>query len=207
MSSVLLETMCLPPVPVMATLVKHSELIIEAHENYQKRSFRNRIYLSGPQGTLCFTIPLAKGKNQQKPIQDVTISEEEDWQTSLIKHVQSFYGSAPYFDYYYDSLREIICSNHTYLFELNKQLLKWVFLHIDAEINISYTEQYNLEYRISVDDMRSVFKPNQSFFGHPDLIRYNQIFEEKNGFIGNLSILDMLMCCGPETLVRLKSPK
>jgi len=33
--------------------------------------------------------------------------------------------------------------------------------------------------------------------------KYNQVFEEKNGFIPNLSFIDLLFNCGPESGVVL----
>ena len=36
---------------------------------------------------------------------------------------------------------------------------------------------------------------------------YGQVFEERLGFLPNLSILDLLFCCGPNAKVLLKDNK
>ena len=119
MSSVLIETMFLPPIPVMKTIVRHSELLIEACENYQKRSFRNRLYLSGPQGRFLYTIPLVKGKNQGKPIKEVRIAADSDWRQLLVKQIRSNYGSAPFYDHYKSVVEDMLSIKSAYLFEFN----------------------------------------------------------------------------------------
>jgi uncharacterized protein YozE (UPF0346 family) len=52
---------------------------------------------------------------------------------------------------------------------------------------------------------RDVYFPkNYQQFAYP--LKYQQVFEEQVGFIPNLSILDMLFCCGgKQTLQLLKS--
>ncbi|MFT4565424.1 MAG: hypothetical protein ACI9FN_000377, partial [Saprospiraceae bacterium] len=65
MTDFLIESQCLAPVPTYQILRHKDNAIIEVHENYQKRSFRNRFIVAGPNGIEGFTIPLMKGKNQR----------------------------------------------------------------------------------------------------------------------------------------------
>ena len=73
---------------------------LEAHEHYQKRSFRNKTELLSAQGRHTLTIPLQKGKHQQQPIQEVKIAYHEPWQALHIKTLQTCYQSAPFYDHY-----------------------------------------------------------------------------------------------------------
>ena len=206
MSILLLETMTLPPIPVMAAIVRYSDVWIEARENYQKRSFRNRFYVSGPQGRKLITVPLKKGKNQQVPIRDVLISYDDNWPIQMLRHLKASYGSAPYFNYYYPDIATILSKRiWTTLFEFNHTLLEWVISSLNCQINLSFTENYESNYRNDVIDLRNQFMPTNEFFeSYKSSERYQQVFENTTGFQANLSILDMLMCCGPETLKRLK---
>ena len=54
------------------------------------------------------------------------------------------------------------------------------------------------------NDYRNVFSPKaeQSLFS--DLPPYPQVFDEKNGFFPNISILDLLFNLGPESKQYLK---
>lgn len=71
-TSLLLETQVFPTI----AFFKHAldkKIIIEAHEHYQKRSWRNRYYIGSNQGAVSMSIPLNK-ENKSMPIQEVNIS-------------------------------------------------------------------------------------------------------------------------------------
>ncbi len=205
MSTVLIETTCLPPIPVVSTIVRHSRLLIEAHEHYQKRSFRNRIYLNGPQGRTLFTIPLEKGKNEQMKIKEVRIAHDVAWPSIFLKLIRSNYGSAPYFEFVIDDLNVLFMKNWKYLWDLNLGLWEIMtkLLHLSIEINT--TDTYNQRPSPGVLDLRGQFLPSKSFFSSNMSQEYQQVFSDKHGFVPHLSILDLFMCCGPESSLKLKN--
>ena len=137
---ILVESQCCPPISLFQWIIEHDTILIEQHENYQKRSYRNRFYINGPQGKLLFSIPLCKGKNEQQNIKAVEISYHDSWDIQLSKIVQTNYGSAPYFDFYYDSLLSIFTKRPQYLFDLNTQLLKWFLKSTQLDKNIEFTQ-------------------------------------------------------------------
>lgn len=195
--------MCLPPISVISAIVKHSHLLIEANEHYQKRSYRNRIYLNGPQGKMLTTIPLQKGKNAGLSIQKVKISNIDPWASRLLKQIKSNYGSAPFFDFLYDDLQMIFNQEWTTLWDLNKTLLDFTFKHCGLNMNISYTSQFIKHHDETITDMRNRFLPGRD--NETDQKKeYEQVFSDSHPFISDLSILDMLMCCGPESIMLLK---
>ena len=104
----LIESQCLPPTQVIFSMAGHASVIIEGYENYQKRSFRNRIYFSGPQGTAHFTIPLSKGKHEKQNIKDVQIAYEENWIDQFYRILKTSYGSAPFYHHFADELLSIL---------------------------------------------------------------------------------------------------
>lgn len=171
---------------------------IEAHENYQKRSFRNRCILCGPNGLVSLSIPLTKGKNQQLKIKEVIISYDTPWHITFLKTIKSNYGKAPYFDEVYDDLHPIIMAKESNLFNLNDKLLKWVIEFLQLEIAIEYTEEYR---------MKDVSAISPSSFQEKIIPRYDQLFSDRYPFQNNLSILDLLFCKGPEGLIYLNNAK
>lgn len=183
----------------MYKMATHKEVVIEAHENYQKRSFRNRIYLSGPPGRSHFTIPLAKGKHEKQDIRDVVIAYDENWINQLERILKTSYGSAPFYIYYAEEVLALFKKKPRYLYALNTSLLEWVIQTLALDIRIMDTSTYLPGTSIpdEMTDARGTFLPKHMDTAHP-IIKYRQVYEDKNGFIPNLSILDMLMCCGPE---------
>lgn len=196
--SALIESMILPPIPVWAAMQDYSIVYLEAKENYQKRSFRNRFYLAGPQGRALITVPLDKGKNKQMPIKEVKITRDQLWARNALRLIQSNYGSAPFFDYIFDDLKKIFDKRHQSLFEFNKDLFELCLEHLQLSIEIKETDAFlpvgaMSEFR----DLRYMFKPTEAFFAK-EATSYEQVFTTELGFIPNLSILDLLMCRGPE---------
>ena len=193
MNGLLQSTMFLAPLEVYAYYLQYSDITIEHCENYQKRSYRNRAYLSGPNGLSLLSIPLLKGKNRGTPIEEVRIAYHENWEGNMLHTIRTCLGSAPYFDYYYDELAELIKSKTSHLLELNQRLLEYVLKHIGVSLQVHQSTTYEKESKLA--DLRA-YKggPTES-----SLNLYPQVFEEKHGYIHNLSILDLLFCMGPES--------
>ena len=98
-------------------IIKQCDTKIDIHENYQKRSMRNRTQILAANGILNLSIPLKKG-NSQKSIKDVRISYYDNWSREHIMTLKSAYGSSPYFEYYFDRLEKILRTKHEFLFDL-----------------------------------------------------------------------------------------
>lgn len=171
-------------------LFNKSKLLIEANENYQKRSIRNRCIILSSNGKLNLSVPLQKGKTQ-KPIQEVKIAYEENWVNNHLTAISSAYGAAPYFQYYFADVKEILERRPEFLLELNNSIIIW--LSSKGIINLPvYTESYN-KHLEGIIDLRVYIAIST------ELANYPQVFESKYGFTEDLSILDLLFNLGPET--------
>lgn len=191
----LIESQFCPPTSVILQMVTHGDVMIEAHEHYQKRSYRNRIHLAGPQGVSTFSIPLRKGKNAQTSIQDVLISYDDDWIRQLAGLLQTNYGSAPFYEYYIEDLLGIFKREYTLIFELNMALLQYFIQTLDLSISVSTSVEYDANPSTALDlrGSSSLRDPDKS------APYYRQVYEYAHGFLPDLSIIDMLFCCGPES--------
>jgi hypothetical protein len=201
---ILIESMFCPPIPVVAAMASNDTVVLEAHEHYQKRSFRNRMYLKTAQGRELFSIPLQKGKNQQCKISEVKTIQEDDWVLHLTKVLRTNYGSAPYYLDYIDGLLDAVRKDHHSLFHLNMHVLSWILDGIGVSADIMQSSTYETAVDPEVIDLRNKFVPSESYFSSQDHIVYPQVHEERHPFCGGLSVIDILFSCGPETIVYLK---
>jgi WbqC-like protein family len=155
-------------------------ILMEQHEHFQKGTIRNRCSIAGPNSIQTLSIPLQKGKNQQQPITEVRVAYQEPWQRQHWRTICAAYGSAPYFPYFRDELEVIFAQKHTFLFDLNLETIQFLSKALKQIYQIEYTEAY---------------QGNAHIFMH-DVAPYPQVFEDRFGFRGGLSALDLLMCGG-----------
>lgn len=200
--ALIVTTEYFPPVSTMVLAARCDGIMIEAHENYQKKSNRNRATILGPNGIETLSVPLAKGKNNRQPIQEVAISYETNWMANHLHAIRTAYGNAPYFEHYYPIVEDILLSDCVYLYELNRKLLDMILKNIGLMVNLSETEEYEIEYNHPIIDIR---RPVNRTHHTKDLAyrSYHQVFEDRHPFVADLSSLDLLMCTGPESILYL----
>ncbi|MBL0025419.1 MAG: WbqC family protein [Saprospiraceae bacterium] len=194
MISILHETQIFGPLYMYGCYLQADNITIEAAENYQKRTFRNRYDLLTTNGMKTMSIPLNKGKNSQQPIRDVTISYHENWVNQHLNTIQSAYGKSPFFEFYFQDIKTLYEKKHTFLFDLNLDCLLYMLNKLKLSKSISFAESYEIyksnTYISCKNDANGVFS----------VVRYPQVWNSKFDFIPNLSILDLLFCMGPEAI-------
>ena len=180
----ILHTAYFPSVPWFSILWSQPTIVLEACEHYQKGSTRNRCHIAGPNGEQRLSIPLVKGKHQQTPIREVRIAYDEPWQRQHWRSIRTAYGNAPFFEHYADGLVPFFERRVEFLFDLNWEVLQFLIQKTGWRGEVLFSEQY---------EGGTNFKLQTSNFTYP------QVFEEKTGFLPNLSMLDLLLCCGKQS--------
>jgi WbqC-like protein family len=195
MQNVLLSSAYLGPIEYYYHLLNHN-CKIEQHEHYIKQTYRNRCEIYSPQGILNLTIPLVK-RSMRQSMKDVRISYEYNWQSLHWRSLQSCYRRSAFFEYFEDDLRIFYETPKTdFLIELNELLQQLILELLQTKINYSFTTEY-VATPINTIDLRKAITP-KSAHTHTQLSTtpYFQVFENKHGFIPNLSILDLLFSQG-----------
>lgn len=207
MQNILLELHYLPSIQYFSKFLAHPTVFIEQHENYLKGSYRNRCYIVGANGLQRLSIPLKSGKNERQAIRDVQIAYTENWQTQHWTSIRSAYGRAPYFEYFADEIQPFFQKKPTFLYDFNWHLLMLLVDILQLDVDIQQTKQYEKQTTAEIIDFRNgIFpkkhrqKEDKRFLPMP----YAQVFEERHGFLPNLSILDLLFCTGPQASLILE---
>lgn len=207
-NSILIELHYLPSIQFFSKLVQYESVIIEQFENYTKGSYRNRCHIAGANGLQRLSIPLKQGKHNNKPIAEVEIGEDTNWQRLHWMSIQSAYGNAPFFEHYAEDLQPFFEKKANHLFEFNMSLLQVLKDLIGINSSITLSEKYEKEPLLGQNDCRNLISPKpqkQQKDLHFDMVQYPQVFIEKNGFLPNLSILDLLFCTGPQSIIYLNN--
>ncbi len=195
----IIESQYLPPISYFAVLLKQPSIFIEQYENYQKGSYRNRCHIATANGILRLSIPLEKGKNNQTPIKEVKIYNADNWQIQHWRAMKSAYGKSPYFEFYADELCLFFEKKYDFLLDWNTDLLRFMTENIGLPVDIQLTDNYYKNDN-TIMDYRNVISPKKENLNLFQDLHYGQVFEDKHGFIPNLSILDLLFCKGPEAI-------
>lgn len=200
MPSILLSAAYFPPVSWMAVAIQNPLLMIEQHETYPKQTFRNRCYISTASGVQGLSVPVKRIQGNHSKTKDIIIDNNLNWQQLHWRSITTAYNKSPYFLYYRDIIETIIMHRHKTLLELDIEI-------ITNLINILRIKPKQLELsqtyeKVSLHkDLRNAFNPKNDPFQLiiGEFPRYIQVFEEKTGFLPDLSILDLLFNLGPDT--------
>lgn len=192
-----------PTVAHFVAIANASTIIFEAADNFQKQTYRNRMFIYGANGKLLLNIPVKHSKNKLKTsYQNTEIENIEDWQKQHWRSIVSAYKSSPFFEYYEDDLKELFTTTQTSLYQLNIAVFKIICSCIEIEPIIEYTSAFN-----KVSDRHTDLRilVNSKKESQIQLDNYTQVFGDKHGYLNNLSILDLLFNEGPNTLNYLES--
>ena len=182
------------------SVVKSNTITFEAEGNYQKQSYRNRCYIFGANGKQLLNIPISNTNKISGKIKmrDVVV-ENSNWQRQHYKSLTTAYNHSPFFEFYKDDLQFIFTKKYKYLLDINIDSFHFIndALELSKKYNISkiYNENTVNDYRY-----HAAVKNDDKSRSTP----YIQMFEAENGFLENLSILDLLFMEGPNSINFLK---
>jgi len=188
---------------------------------YTKNSFINRNRIKTPQGPQWVTVPVKKAGNFGQMINETYISNRPKSLEKIVKTVEQNYKKANHFDRYFATFAQYLLQAPESISGLNSQLIRWIMEVVNIKTQVAFSSEiptHNLTgtarlvaicKELEADRYFSGFggmnyqEENQfnkaniavqvSDFDHPV---YNQLWGD---FESNLSIMDLLFNCGPES--------
>lgn len=184
------------PISQYAAIIKSENVVFEIEENFQKQTYRNRCYIYGANGKQLLSIPVKHPITEgRKKTKDTLIEHNFSWQREHFKSFQSSYRSSPFFDFFEDELALLLNKKHKYLIDLTIDSHLFVTDAIQSSQKFSKTKTY--EITPELEDYRNLVSIKNNF--KTIIPEYVQVFDDKHGFITNLSILDLLFMEGGNT--------
>ena len=175
-----------PSIAWCADMLKVDAVLLDDQESYRKMTYRNKYEIATANGRLKLSIPLLNGRNQRVPMGAVQIFNEEDWQQQHYKSIKNAYNRSPFFEYYELELRRLFTVKYDRLIDFNKASIDFVMQSLRIKKEIQQLGDNTIEVNKVAIDWR--IEQQRDFVQKP----YYQLFENKNGFLANLSILDLI---------------
>lgn len=205
--TVFLSSAYLAPIEYYTKLLAYDKIYIEQYDHYIKQTYRNRCTIAAPDGELALSIPTVKPDTLKCPMRDIRISDHGNWRHLHWNAIESAYNHTPFFEYYKDDFRPFYEKKYEFLADFNEELCHLICSLIDMQPHMERTHEYHIEFASDETDFRERIHPKKdfhledtAFFPQP----YYQVFQEKLGFLPNLSIIDLLFNMGPESLLILQ---
>jgi hypothetical protein len=170
------------------------QVFVEAHENYQKQTYRNRATILSGNGLHDLIIPVVRSFVKQ--MKEIQIDNSVPWQRNHWKTIESAYNHSPYFLYYRDFFEPFFQTKHTFLFDFNMELLHLLRKLFKITNSIILTPFFDAQ-PDNIEDYRDYFLPKNRAF-RPKTIQYQQVFFDRYDFVENLACIDFLFASGTD---------
>lgn len=215
----LLSTAYFPPIEYFVAIANSRRAEIECGEMYQKQSYRTRCHINGANGLLVLTLPVrrsaAKGEESSHkiPVSQLKIDYSKPWLLQHKRALEAAYMSSPFFEYYMDDIYAVLDSGEESLLTMNTRLVHTIAGLIGIQTPIEFTRgdyiapASDLLRERGISDFRDSIHPKKPAMLMESLQMnkpYWQVFTNKQGFVPNLSILDLLFNEGPNAISYLE---
>jgi len=178
-----------PHILNMANIQRLDVVRFNPHESFQKATGRNRMLIAGSQGPTLLSIPVLGGRSHHQLYGHTRIDHRLPWKRQHLGALKSNYGKSAYWIHYSDAITELYEAEMSLLFDWNLHILQFLVRLLCPDTSIILTEHRERPGQITV-------RHNLQHRPEPELPAYYQVFDQKTGFLNNLSVFDLLLNVG-----------
>lgn len=198
-----MDNMVLPPCLfgniIYYRLLMQETCVIDIHEHFSKQTYRTRYDIYGANGLIALSVPIQRPHGVKLPIKDISISYEEAWQNNHWRTLISAYKRSPFFEFYELELKALYQTRYNYLLDFFEAAHQFLTQSLNLKPALHYTSGYVAPDTVGTD-LRKLFKPSKITWQKELFEPYWQVFQEKSGFLPNLSVLDLIFNEGPNAV-------
>ncbi|WP_431027073.1 WbqC family protein [Lysinibacillus sp. LZ02] len=202
------------------------KFVILDKADHSKSGYINRSKIKTPNGSLMLTVPL---QNKEQPIHELQIAADQKWQLNHWKAIEANYKKSMYWLTYKDGFEQLYHDKWTHLAPFNIALIQHIqsLLNIRADILLEsdFKQDFgsknerniNVVFHLGGDVYLSgigarAYNDESQFHERQIQLIYQEfkhpIYPQRWGeFQPNLSIIDMLFHCGPETMNMIRQQR
>ena len=197
--NILLYPTYFPSISHYIAMIDAKTVTFEVEDTFQKQTNRNRMYIYSPNGIQMLNISV-KHDCANTNFKDIKIDHQYNWQKNHFKSLEAAYKNSPFYEYFIDDFRPLFEKKHEFMLDLNFEIFELVNQALGISIPYEKTTEYFHEITDKTDFRYLVNGKKDTTQIEP----YTQVFDNKHGFINNLSILDLLFNEGRYAMDYLK---
>ncbi|MFT5773690.1 MAG: hypothetical protein ACI9ZX_003099, partial [Algoriphagus sp.] len=194
-----------PSLEFFTAILDSEELLFLPIDRYQRQSFFNRCQIRLANKVETLSVPIV-GRRPKISQSAIRIDYEQNWEKIHLRGIQSAYGKAPFYEFYFPYFEAVYQKKHEFLWDLNWDLLTICLKLLGLPVKIGTLN--DVSFSTEIQDIRRLISPSVHF-SERDIYTpqtYFQLFG--SDFESNLSVMDLLFCEGPASKsVLLKSAK
>ena len=199
MERILLHPCYFGPVSIYVAMTKANAIVFEHEDNYQKQSYRNRMYIYGANGKLSLNIPIkhSGNKSQHQKYCDLKIENNFNWQKQHWKSLETVYRTSAFFEFYEEEFEPLYKRKFEFLMDFNYKCTELALDCLQLEKEFRKTDEFILHPK-DMTDARYLVQAK----GAENAIfeTYPQVFAPKFGFLNDLCVVDLIFNEGPNAL-------
>lgn len=216
----------LPYLGFFYKIAKANKFILVDHVQFIKKAFlnRNRIRTAhGSDGWTWLTVPVITHGRRYQRINEVEIDNSTTWGKKHWKTIYLNYKKTPFFDRYKEFFEKLYSKKWLKLADLNEIIIHYLMKELGIKTPVVKSSDYDFKGKKTDLLIEMCKRLNaDTYFSGPGAKYYGYIEEEKfkkNGFnhifsefihpvypqlfkpfVSNMSVIDLLFNCGPESL-------
>jgi hypothetical protein len=196
-SAIRIEAHYLPCLAYFTAIYPFDTVWLEAAEHYGKQSYRNRCYVRTANGVDRLTVPVLNGTHKQT-IRDIKIDYRQSWAEQQWRCLEIAYRKAAFFEHYAENFRTVYQKKHTFLFDLNLEMLTICLHSLGWQKSINITKEFDKQpNKAEVADMHAWINPRGDDQSGRLYRPFPYLQNFGNDFVPNLSLIDLIFCQGP----------
>ncbi|MFI3292185.1 MAG: WbqC family protein [Rikenellaceae bacterium] len=198
----ILPSVYLPNIEYFAHIAQGA-CTIDLGENYIKRSARNRTRIMTASGVMELSVCVRNANRPRMPMGKIEIDYSKKWQHQHSLAILSAYKSSPFYDHYAPYFEPIFGAKYERLVDLNWALTELIIKLLGIKADLTISTEY-VTAQEGDRDLRPKRREDVESFEHEP---YIQVFYDREPFVANLSILDLLFNEGTAALSILINSK
>ncbi len=186
------------------------DVVVDVGERWVKQTARNRCEIMTAGGVRALVVPVHAGRpagGGRVRTREVRVDNSKRWQHVHWGAIEAAYGSAPFFEHYAGRFEEVYRRKWEWLVDLDEELMGIVAGALKMPGGEWRRSEEWVEAGKGDEDLRGKkalrresgrARMEDGVHGASYGAEYVQVFADRQEFVGGLSVLDLLMCEGPE---------